>query len=127
MSNSYYMVFGSTQTEKGEVYWLNRPIGVFSAPDALEAIKAAVKKHGSMSNMFAVEGVPYGIAFMDIEDSVTEFGNEANLDAGKLLAALQRQVNGPREISGQGDSARMQLEQGDEYAGNKSVNPQRRP
>jgi hypothetical protein len=90
MANDWYMVFAATENEKGEIYWLNRPVGVFSAPTPIDAIKAAAKKHGALTNMFAVPGYPEGIAFMQHDESVSEFGGDTREDR-KMLAAIQRQ------------------------------------
>lgn len=86
----WYMVFAATENEKGEIYWLNRPVGVFNASSPLDAIKAAAKKHGALTNMFAIAGYPEGIAFMEADEPVSEFGGDTREDR-KMLAAIHRQ------------------------------------
>lgn len=97
----HFIVFGSEEHEEGQgknktrvMYWLNRPVGVFEAPGPVQACQAAAHKMGNVANFFAVEGLAWGIAFME-KPAVKEFGAPDAPDAidyDKLGAALQRQL-----------------------------------
>ena len=65
--------------------------GVFAANSAESACKKAAQKTGRMGNFFAVEGFPWGVEMLDVEDAV-EFGG---VDS---MSKIQKLENRSREL-----------------------------
>lgn len=53
-----------------ELVWSSKPIGAYKADSATDACKAAAADVGAVGTFFAVEGVPWGVSMMKIDNVV---------------------------------------------------------
>ena len=86
------MIFNRGKREDG-LRWDNTPVGVFKAPDPESACKKAAHKAGSLGTYFAVEGYPWGVQMLEVDD-VEELGGSELEQAKARLRELERQVDG---------------------------------